>query len=65
MEKKSGHHRRSLVETHMFRLKAILGGALRGRSFASQQTEAKIMANILNKMTHLGMPKSEKVCLEK
>jgi hypothetical protein len=64
-KKSSDHHRRSLVETHMFRLKTILGSMLRGRSFANQQTEAKIMANILNKMTHLGMPKSEKVILEK
>jgi hypothetical protein len=64
-KKSSGHHRRSLVETHMFRLKTILGGTLRGRKFANQQTEAKIMANILNKMTHLGMPKSEKIYLEK
>lgn len=62
-KKSSDHHRRLLVETHMFRLKTILGSALRGRSFANQQTEAKIMANILNKMSHLGMPKSEKICL--
>lgn len=64
-KKLSGHHRRSLVETHMFRLKMILGGTLRGRNFANQRTEAKIMANILNKMTHLGMPKSEKLYLKK
>lgn len=64
-KKTSGYHRRSLVETHMFRLKTILGGILRGRTFANQKVEAKIMANILNKMTHLGMPKSEKVILEK
>ena len=60
-KKSSGHHRRSLVETHMFRLKTILGSTLRGRSLANQKTEAKIMANILNKMTQLGMPKSEKL----
>lgn len=60
-KKASGHHRRSLVETHMFRLKKILGGTLRGRNFINQKTEAKIMANILNKMAQLGMPKSEKV----
>jgi hypothetical protein len=54
-------HRRSLVETHMFRLKTILGSTLRGRSLANQKTEAKIMANILNKMTQLGMPQSEKL----
>jgi len=64
-KKSSGHHRRSLVETHMFRLKTILGGALRGRSIANQKVEATIMANILNKMAHLGMPKSEKVYLSK
>jgi len=62
-KKASGYHRRSLVETHMFRLKTIIGGTLRGRNFANQQAEAKIMANILNKMAHLGMPKSEKVYL--
>jgi hypothetical protein len=60
-KKSSDHHRRSLVETHMFRLKIILGGRLRARNFINQKVEAKIMANILNKMTHLGMPKSEKV----
>lgn len=60
-KKSSGHHRRSLVETHMSRLKTILSGTLRGRSFANQKTEAKVMADILNKMTQLGMPKSEKI----
>ena len=64
-KKTSDHHRRSLVETHMFRLKTILGGTLRGRGYYNQQAEAKIMANILNKMTNLGMPKSEKIILEK
>ncbi len=64
-KKSSGYHRRSLVETHMFRLKTILGGTLRGRLFSTQQTEAKIMANILNTMTHLGMPKTEKRFFEK
>jgi hypothetical protein len=56
----SGYHRRSLVETHMFRLKTILGGTLRGRKLETQATEAKIMARIFNKMASLGMPKSVK-----
>lgn len=64
-KKLSGHHRRSLVETHMFRLKTILGDSLQSRKFVNQQVEAKIMAKILNKMAHLGMPKSEKVYLMK
>ena len=55
-KKTSGYHRRSLVETHMFRLKTILGGSLKSRHFENQKTEAQIMANILNKMTALGMP---------
>ena len=64
-KKSSDYHRRSLVETHMFRLKAILGGSLRSRTLAAQKTEARIMANILNKMTRLGMPKSEKIDMVK
>lgn len=54
----SGYHRRSLVETHMFRLKTILGGKLRSRDFRTQKVEAAIMASILNRMTALGMPES-------
>ena len=60
-KKTSGYHRRSLVETHMFRLKTILSGVLRSQRFEHQITEARIMAKILNKMTSLGMPKSVRV----
>lgn len=60
-KKTSGYHRRSLVETHMSRLKTILGGSLSSRQFQNQKTEAILMANILNQMTWLGMPVSEKV----
>ena len=51
-------HRRSLVETPMFRQKTIVSSTLCGRKPRNQQVEAAIMANILNKMTALGMPKS-------
>jgi hypothetical protein len=54
----SGYHRRSLVETHMFRLKTILGAKLHSRSFKNQKTEAAVMAAIMNKMTAQGMPQS-------
>jgi hypothetical protein len=57
-KKLSGYHRRSLAETHMFRLKTILGEKLHSYSLLNQQTEAAIMASILNKMTALGMPQS-------
>ena len=58
-KKTSGYHKRSLAETHMFQLKTILGASLRGRKFENQKIEARIMAKILNRMTRLGMPKSE------
>lgn len=60
-KKTSGYHRRSLAETHMSRLKTILGGTLKSRTLQNQKTEAILMANILNQMTWLGMPLSEKV----
>jgi len=62
-KKISGYHRRSLVETHMFRLKTILGGSLRSRTIAHQKTEARIMVKILNGMTALGMPRTETILL--
>lgn len=58
-KKTSGYHRRSLVETHMFRLKTILGSELHSVGISNQKTEAAIMAAILNKMTSLGMPKTQ------
>ena len=57
-KKSSGYHRRSLVETHMFRLKTILGGKLQSRNIQNQKTEAALMASILNRMSALGMPES-------
>ena len=60
-KKGSPYHRRSLVETHMYRLKTILGGKLNSRFLENQKTEAAIMTSILNKMTSLGMPKSEAI----
>jgi hypothetical protein len=60
-KKLSGYHRRSLVETHMFRQKIILGDRLHNRCFKNQRTEARIRASILNRMTALGMPQSCKI----
>lgn len=54
----AGYHIRSLAETAMFRFKTILGDKLNARKLNQQLTEVLISANILNKMTHLGMPKS-------
>lgn len=54
----SGYHRRSLVETTMFRWKTIFGERLGARRLDSQTTEALIRCRALNIMTGLGMPQS-------
>jgi hypothetical protein len=55
------YHRRSLVETGMFRQKQILGDRLRSIVFENQVTEIRIRASILNRMTQLGMPQSYRI----
>lgn len=57
-KKKSRYHKRSLVETQMFRFKTLLGGHLKSRNFQNQTTETRIKVKILNKISALGMPKS-------
>jgi hypothetical protein len=50
------YHQRSLVETAMYRFKTLCGGKLFSRKESSQQREALIKVNVINKMTQLGMP---------
>jgi hypothetical protein len=57
-----GYHRRSLVETAVFRTKQLFGAHLSARTPAGQTTEVRIRAAALNRMTHLGMPASALVC---
>ena len=57
----SGYHKRSLVETTMFRLKTIFGGELSARLLETQTTQALVRCAALNHMTQLGMPQSYKV----
>lgn len=56
-----GYHRRSRVETLMFRFKTILGDRLTSRRESTQATEVAIKLDVLNRMTELGRPKSYKV----
>lgn len=53
-----GYHRRSVVETAMFRIKTLLGGHLSLRNYDAQVVEAMAMAKALNRMTLLAMPSS-------
>jgi Transposase DDE domain len=57
-KRKSGYHRRSLVEGAFFRLKTIFSDRLRSRLMETQRTEAKLRCLAMNRMTRLGMPQS-------
>src|SRR5262249_21374300 len=60
-KKEVNYHRRSRVETFMYRYKIILGDKLASRKQATQAAEVKIKIDVLNRMIELGMPKSYKV----
>lgn len=57
----SGYLRRVLVETSIGRYKRTLGASMHSRRLSRQKAEVRLGAKILNRMTHLGMPKSYKV----
>ena len=56
-----GYHRRSRVETLIYRYKTILGDRLASRKESTQATEVAVKLDVLNRMIELGMPKSYKV----
>jgi hypothetical protein len=56
-----GYHRRSRVETLMYRYKTMLGDRLVSRKESTQATEVAVKLDVLNRMIELGMPKSYKV----
>lgn len=60
-KKEVNYHRRSLVETFMYRYKTILGDRLASRKQWTQAAEVSIKIDVLNRMIELGMPKSYKV----
>ena len=45
----------------MYRYKRIIGDRLRAKQFDAQKREAMIGVNVINRMTELGMPKSEAI----
>ena len=50
-----------LGETAIFRYKTIIGRGLRARTLPSQKTEARVACSVLNRMTRLGMPVSQRI----
>jgi hypothetical protein len=45
----------------MFRYKALIGPGLRARSLPAQKSETRAGCAVLNRMTRLGMPESQRV----
>lgn len=55
------YHRRSLVETAIFRFKKLFTANLKSRKFINQAKEVFIKSKILNIFNNLGLPQSIKV----
>jgi len=53
-----GYHKRSLVETTMYREKVIFGDKINARKIENQITEVMLTLKALNYMTYNGMPDS-------
>ncbi len=60
-QKAVGYGKRSLVETAFYRYKVLIGRSLRARTLSAQKVEARIACQVINRMTRLGMPISQKV----
>jgi hypothetical protein len=52
-----GYHQRSLSETAMYRMKCCFGDHLKNRILENQRIETRLRSKILNRFTHLGLPK--------
>ena len=60
-KQESNYHQRSLAETGVFRFKQTFGAKVSSRIEENQYQELKLKGKIMNIITDLGMPKSEKV----
>jgi len=57
-KRESRYHKRSLVETTMYRFKTTFGAELQGRLLETQRTEVRIKSKILNVFATQGLPES-------
>ena len=60
-QKAVNYGRRSLGEVAMMRYKTVIGRRLHARTLPTQKTEAAAGCKVINIMTHLGMPVSERI----
>jgi hypothetical protein len=57
----SGATRQSIAENAVSRFKALVGVKLAARTVENQRVEAVVKSRVLNLMTSLGMPRSERI----
>ncbi|TAL71889.1 MAG: IS5 family transposase [Bacteroidetes bacterium] len=57
----SRYHKRNKSETAMFRIKTIFSDKLQSRTIERQEVEVAITCKMLNRMTRMGMPITEKI----
>src|SRR4051794_13482912 len=60
-QRAAGYGRRSLAEPAISRYKTVIGRGLRARALPAQKTEARVGCAVLNRMTRLGMPVSQRI----
>jgi hypothetical protein len=60
-KKRSGYHRRSLLENTMYRFKTLTGNRLWSRRIRSQATEMAIRVGVVNRMAALARPQSIRI----
>jgi transposase len=60
-QKAVNYGRRSLGEVAMMRYKTLIGRRLHARTLPTQKTEAAAACKVINVMTHLGMPVSQRI----
>ncbi len=59
--REKGQHRQARAENTFYRYKRIIGSALRARDPMAQRNEMLAACNLLNWMSELGMPSSQKL----
>jgi hypothetical protein len=60
-QKAVNYGRRSLGEVAMMRYKTLMSRRLHARTLPTQKTEAAAACKVINVMTHLGMPASQRL----
>jgi hypothetical protein len=60
-QKAVNYGRRSLGEVAMMRYKTLIGCRLYARTLPTRKTEAAAACKVINVMTHLGMPVSQRL----